>query len=162
MHNLSDTNLFADKVKAGLMLFCSERPPTLLLPPKGCVFLLSEVPVWSFTQNTKQPNATLSRLFSPPLTHFVPPQQPYLKEIRGTCISFFELLFQAQPLWLLKHAGVLGYTQASAKNKDWSSCNQLGHPGPGFKSRDLKLDLPQPKRFGTRLWGWFSKTVIIL
>lgn len=60
--NLSYTNLFADKSLSLLMLFCSKP----LFTSKGSIFLLSEVPVWSFTQNTKQPNATLSRLFFPP------------------------------------------------------------------------------------------------
>lgn len=46
--------------------------------------------------------------------------------------------------------------------KTVSSRSQFGHPGPGLRSRDLKLELPQLKRLGTRSRGWFSETVIIL
>lgn len=45
-----------------LFFFFPSSPLKTLFTSKGSIFLLSEVPVWSFTQNTKQPNATLSRL----------------------------------------------------------------------------------------------------
>lgn len=68
--NLTDTNLFADKVWACWCFFFLSffSFSFFLFNPRftseSSVFLLSEVLVWSFTQkNTKQPNATLSRLF---------------------------------------------------------------------------------------------------
>lgn len=90
---------------------------TPLLTSKGSVFLLSEVPVWSFTQNTKQPNATLSRIFSspPPLSTRFQRSSPIWKRLEKHAFPFFELSFQTLLLWLLKHGGAVGYRKDSAK-----------------------------------------------
>lgn len=73
------TSLCGDRVKSCWWLLYK-----MLFTSKGSTFPLSEVLVWSFTQNTKRPNATVSRLFP----------RFYRREIRGTCVSFFELRFQ--------------------------------------------------------------------
>lgn len=55
----------------------------------------------------------------------------------------------------------LNVVERLVTEREKTNLNQ-DHPGPGLRSRDLKLDLPQLKRLVSGSPAWFSDTIIIL
>lgn len=94
-----------------LMLFCS-KPSSL---QKAAYFYCQKF----------QPDPSL-KTQSSQTQHWAGFFQPYLKEIRGTCISAFELSFRTLALSLLNH----WWSGRERKLRRWATyCKQLGHLG---------------------------------
>lgn len=104
-----------------LMLFCS-KPSSL---QKAAYFYCQKF----------QPDPSL-KTQSSQMQHWAGFFQPYLKEIRGTCISVFELSFRTLTLSLLNH----WWSRRKGKLRRWatvSSHSQLGHLGPQIRLPQL-------------------------